>query len=249
MQLSYSKITTLLQCPRHYELRYIEHVETLAPAYLYLGGTAHQALAEGFRLKMDGQSPSPDDLGSLFIDYWDRERFLEDEKEPREIDWQGETPADLKEVGVLLTRHYWQTVAPHIEAIDVEVPFKKGIGNITLVGRIDLITGNGRLIDWKTTKRAYSERDTVRHLQPTLYLLGIGARDFAEFDFHCLVKTKNPYVQTVTTKRSPGELRWVTEVLLPRVAKQIEAGVFVPNVSSFMCAPDTCECWYYCRGG
>lgn len=249
MELSYTKITTLLQCPRKYELKYIQRVEYLSSPALYLGGTAHQALAQGFREKMEGHLPTPDDVAMLFSEYWDSRRFIEDEREEREIDWQKEDPADLKEAGVLLTRRYWETLAPHIEPSDVETPFEKDIGGITLVGRIDLITGNGRLVDWKTTKRAYSERDAARHLQPTLYLLGIGTRSFAEFDFHCLIKTKNPYVQPVTTKRSPGELRWVAEVLLPRVARQIETGVFVPNVSSFMCAPDTCECWYYCRGG
>lgn len=249
MQLSYSKISCLLRCPRQFELKYLERVEHLVSPYLYLGGSAHETIAWAYRQKMDGEEPQADDLRNIFSQYWDSQKFLEDEQELREVNWKEESPSELRETGALLCSLYWQKIAPYIEPVDVEVPFRREIGGITLVGKIDLITGNGRLVDLKTKKRGFSEAEVQRELQPSLYALGMGSRGDIKFDFHQMVKTKNPYVSVVSTRRSAQELSWVATQLLPKVARAVESGNFYPNPQSFLCSPENCETWHWCRGG
>ncbi len=249
MHLSYSRISTLLRCPRQFELKYIQKVEHLVSPYLYLGGSAHEAIAWAYRQKMEGEEPHADHLKSMFAEIWDTRKFLEDQEEPKEVDWNEESPGELRETGALLCSLYWQKIAPHIQPADVEVPFRKDIGGITLVGRIDLITGTGKLVDLKTKKRGFGEAEVRKELQPCLYALAMGSRGNIEFDFHQMVKTKVPYVSVVSTRRSAQELAWVANQLLPRVARAIETGSFYPNVQSFLCSPENCETWHWCRGG
>jgi len=248
MEISYSKITAYLRCPRQFELKYVKKVDYLVSPYLYLGGSVHEAIAWAYRLKMDGETPSIDGLRSIFGQYWDSYKFLEDEEEPREVNWGDENPNDLREAGQMLVSLYWQKIAPYVQPIDVEVPFRRDFGGITLVGKIDLITGTGKLVDLKTKKRAFSDAELARELQPSLYALGMGAQGDIEFDFHTMVKTKNSYVAVASTRRTSSELSWIARELLPRVARAIESGIFPPNPINFLCTPD-CDVWHWCKGG
>jgi len=248
MRLSYSKINTLLQCPRKFELEYIERVESLANPNQYLGGTMHQAMGTAYGEKRDGNRLSPDDVGGIFSEYWDRGAFLEDEELQREVDWRREDPADVREAGILLAKKYWRDIAPHIDPVDVEVPLERGIDrDITLQVRLDLVTADGAICDLKTAKRAYSDREVDRHIQPTLCLLASGKP--GAFHFHFLVKANSPYTMIKGTERTQRGLQWTANVQLPRIAEMIKAGIFPPNTLGFLCSPEHCEVWEYCRRG
>ena len=229
-----------------YELKYVKRVEYLAFPYLYLGGSLHLALRKAFEEKLQGNELRPDEVAGLFADFWDGEAYLEDEETVAEVDWRREDPGELREAGILLAQRYWRDISPRVTPVDVEVPFEREVAGVVLTGRIDLVTVEGKLVDWKTTRRATSDRELARHLQPSLYLLGMGAEG-GEFEFHELVKTNNPYCRIARTRRSAEELSWLQNVLLPRVVRQIESGLFPPNPTSFLCSPDTCEVWSYCR--
>jgi len=246
MELSHSKITTLLRCPYSFYLKYIEKVEYLVAPHLYLGGSLHLTFGEAFRKKAEGVEPSPDEVAGIFADFFDGGAYFEDEEQAKEVDWGDENPGEIRETGILIARRYWESISPMVEPLDVEVPFTRQVGVVVLSGRIDLITSEGMLVDLKTTKRAFSERELSRHLQPSLYLLGMGAKE-GYFEFHELVKTSNPYCRVTRTYRAEEELSWVANVLLPRVAGQIERGTFPPNPLSFLCDRGLCEVYSYCR--
>jgi len=239
VSLSYSRLNKLLQCPRSFELVFIEGVEYLVSPYLFLGGTIHAALTQGFRQKINGASVSIEEMEDTFRDIWSKGDSVE-------VDWKQEDAGDLKDTGVILIRKYWNTIQPHIKPLEVEMTFTKEMGDIILRGKVDLIAQNGVVIELKTTKRAYSEREIQRHLQPSIYALGMGGD--INFRFDLLVKVKVPYCLSIPTKRTPAELSWIANVLLPKAAEQIRSGIYPPNPTSWLCG-DSCEVLHFCKGG
>ena len=234
MNLSYSRISTLLGCPRKFELRYVEGVRVPAPSPFYLGRRVHEALAENYRHKFrDGEDMKAEEVG---------ERFIELFSEPdEEVDW-GESRDYLRDVGVLLIQKYMKSISPNTRPLNVEFKFERD----GVTGICDLIDQRGMVVDYKTSARRWGQDEADRKLQPLVYAFGLGGP--TNFEFHILTKTKVPAAYIIQTARSMKEISWFSEVLLPRVRRQIEAGIFPPNAESNFCREKSCEYYQICKG-
>lgn len=244
MELSYSKLSLLLRCARAFDFRYIQKLRTPLQSFLYLGGSCHFALAENFRFKINAKKDmSLEKLLDCFSDAWGNGSYFEDE-EPGEVDWQGEDPGYVKDVGVEILRSYHRELAPKVEPLAVELLLERSVNDVLLRGRVDLIRGEGVPLDFKTARRKKSQDELDRDLQPTVYTLLLGGP--SPFEFHFLLKTKVPAVLLSQTHRTQKDIDWFTRELLPKAAAQISAGIFPPNPTGFLCSPDYCVFYDVC---
>lgn len=244
LEMSFSRISLLLKCPRQFEFRYLKDIPVPRPGALFLGGTAHHTLSENSRFKIDSREDMPlERFLEVFSDAWEKQSYFEDET-PGEIDWQGENPGYVKDVGVEILRCYHRELAPKVMPLAVELPLEKTLDNVLLRGRIDLIKDSGTPVDLKTAKRRRSQDELDRDLQPTIYTLLLGGP--SPFEFHLLLKTKVPGVEVSLTRRTQEDIDWFLRELLPRAAAQIEAGIFPPNPTGWWCGKDWCSFYDIC---
>jgi hypothetical protein len=247
--LSHSQISLLLRCPRQYYYRYIEKLKSPVGGALILGSSYHRALETNFLAKVkDGK-----DLGvSVLFDAFDAEwnsRLAHDE-----IDWQDDSPGELKDVGKQLVDVYMHNAAPFVMPVEVERKFSVHLPELegyTLDGIIDLITDAGVVVDHKTAARAKSQDDVDQDLQPYAYataMLTDPALDEIDFEFHTAIKKKSPEIQRLSTKRNRTDVAWYMGLVCEAV-KMIRAGIFPPNPCGWHCNPKWCGYWARCKGG
>ncbi len=244
MILSYSRIATLLRCPRLYDLLYVQKVEVMAHPAAFLGGTVHHALGVAYRRKAQGVVLSSIEVALLFVSAFDQEAFLEDEERSQEVDWSLANRGEARDTGAALVKAYWESLQPQVEPMEVEFSVEQTVNGIRLHGRLDLITADGSWVDLKTTARAWGSSEVKRNLQADIYCLLLGTR---RGSFHLLVKTKVPKCLRVPFERSPAHLEWVASRVLPQAAAQIESQIFPANPTSFLCTLESCQCWHICH--
>jgi len=247
--LSHSQISMLLRCPRQYEYRYIQGLKVAPGAALLLGTSYHAALEKNFLQKVDtGIDLDAQTVLDAYDDAWTKRLANE------EIDWQGESPSETKDLGACLVDTYMRHVAAFVMPAKVEQKFSvylPGLEGYTLDGVIDLITDKGFIIDHKTAGRAKTQQDADDDLQPCAYaaaLMTDPCIDEIDFQFQVALKTKKPVIQFVDTKRTRKHVEWYLD-LCSNVVKQIKAGIFPPNPCGWHCDPRWCGYYDRCKGG
>jgi putative RecB family exonuclease len=160
----------------------------------------------------------------------------------------------------LLTSWYNKLPENEFKVIGVEEPFILTLPDlyIPIIGYIDLLeedeSGTIIITDFKTSGRSYSNDETDKNLQLTIYQLaakGNGYRDreiLLKFD--CLIKTKTPKFEQFWTSRSEVEERRAIKKI-KEVWNGIHKEVFVPNDGHWKCK--NCgfkkQCDEYLEGG
>jgi hypothetical protein len=151
------------------------------------------------------------------------------------------------------------------EPISIEEDFFvpiPGTNNWHAKGRFDMRTKDA-LVDLKTAKAKYTQRDMDKKTQPSFYSMALLAKTgeyVGEFRYHILVKpsksTWSPgdgdpptnraaYKAVVQrTQRQPAEIRWFLSLLRQQIL-QIEAGVQVPRQNADWC--DYCAVAHACK--
>lgn len=145
---------------------------------------------------------------------------------------------------------------------DFLVPIPK-TNNWYAKGRFDMRTKNG-LVDLKTSKSKYTQRDMDKKTQPSFYTMALLAKtgEFVpDFYFHILIKPTRSvwapdsgdppptqmgaYKAAVQrTRRSVGEIQWFVDLLRQQV-RQIELGTQVPRQNADWC--DYCAVAHACK--
>lgn len=247
--LSYTQIDCMLSCPRKYCFRYIQRLPAPVGSALLLGRAYHKALEVNFQEKVRTGT----DVGMpVLLDAFDSEwnRMLQHE----EIQWDDESPAEIKDMGRRLVGIYMESVAPFVMPAEVERKFSialPGLDGYTLDGVIDLITDQGVIIDHKTSSKSKSESDVAKDLQASAYAAAMLADPTLSevwIEFHTAVKAKTPNIQRLATMRNRQDAEWFIQ-LASEVLQQIKAGIFPPNPNSYLCSPRWCGYWERCKGG
>jgi len=114
---------------------------------------------------------------------------------------------------------------------------------------VDLLTRTDdglKVIEFKTSGRAYGDFEAASSLQPTCYFNAIQETygEPATIEFTVLVKTKTPKVQRVTAARNGDDLGRLGE-LVETIERAIAAEVFFPVESPMNCS--TCPHREPCR--
>ena len=151
---------------------------------------------------------------------------------------------------------YWniQSVA---EPFKVEIP---GLSK-PLIGELDMVisehtpfddeNGNGSdtIVDFKTAARMWSDDRAEKDLQATVFSYAFEKvhQRRPSFRFDVVTKAKTPTVRHFRTSRDDDSYKRMEKLFL-MTDKGIQAGVFLPNESSFACSDcpyaDRCSGWH-----
>lgn len=245
-----TQINMYLRCPRQYEERYIKGFKIPPSGSMVQGRTWHKAVEKNYTQKIEtGLDLSLEEVVDTFSGEFDR-AFSSEEiaLRPRE------NIGALKDQGVEVTKVHHVEIAPMVEPMLVEKAFNVSLGRYfpyTLKGIIDLVEVGNIIVDNKSFSRSPSQADLDKDIQFTAYALAwriLTGSEETELRMDAVVKTKQPKVVQLGTKRTNHECRWLLG-LIEEVAKAIQAGTFPPNPSGWHCSPVWCGYWNLCKGG
>lgn len=218
--LSVSSINLYQRCPEAWKRRYILKEYDPPNGKMILGSAAGAAEAQHFgRMIESGAGLSTEDVLDEFASEW------EDRTSREEVDWQGDKPGALKDSGAGALRVYHTQLAPAVEPVAVEREFElawEGCG-FGLTGYLDLEDSDGAICDFKMTGQRWSADKARGELQPTVYLAARRAEGnpASGFNYHTMIRTKQPTAEVVGTERSERQLDLLTDRVFA-IARSIE---------------------------
>jgi len=258
---SYSALNTYINtCQLLYYYRYIEKAEAERTAVaLPFGSAFHSVLSEQAQAAKTGNLMTAEEMTEAFTTYFQANCkdagnivFKRDEN----MDDQIATAKRMFEVMNKEWIDYWniQSVA---EPFKVEMP---GLSK-PLIGELDMVvsektpfdeeksTGYDTIVDFKTAARMWPDDKASKDLQATVFSYAFEKLHQCrpQFRFDVVTKAKAPTVKHFYTQRDDASYQRL-ERLLVTADKGIQAGVFIPNESSFACADcpyaDRCSNWH-----
>jgi len=239
--VSHSQIELFNSCPRKWEYDYVKGIKSPQNPALFLGDCYHRVLEKNFRYKMSsGEDIDIDIIGDIFETQWNEMR------EKSDIDWMGESPIRLRDIGITLICEYINEVAYTITPAFVEKEVKSMIGDVPFVAKIDLIDDCGRVIDHKTSGKAYSQKDINEDMQPSAYAYALGRE--INYSNHVAIKKGTPRIQIVNTYRDRADIEWWYNRAYCTV-QQMKSGYYPARTDSWKCSVDYCFHYNDCRKG
>lgn len=166
-RISHFKISTFLQCPLQYKLRYVDFLGARYKKnwpFLLLGHAVHRALADFFRIE-DLDTRAPEKLKDLLRENWrkeDRDVFKSRVEEKR---WGN--------LALAMLDNYCGMSDLKSRPAFIEETVEVAVSDFLLLGRIDRIDevapGYFEVIDYKTGRAVPTQRDLDKDLQMTIY--------------------------------------------------------------------------------
>lgn len=242
--VSVTQLSMYLRCPLQYFFRYVCGLKTPPTGDMALGRTVHEAIAENYRQKIKSRQDLPlAQVVDIFSDRW------EHQGEETAFD-DDENPGFLKDDGVKLVTLYHKTIAPTVQPVEVEREFlvDTGATKLPLKGYIDLIDGQGNIIDHKTAKRSFPEDAAEKDIQLTAYAMAyrrLVGRPEKGVRFDIMVRNKQPKIQHLSATRTQADIDRFLR-LVGQIERGIGAEAFYPN-EGYMCGycgyGEMCEKW------
>ena len=197
--LSPSSLGMFRRCPRQFYRRYIKGEKERPGEALIIGSSFHEGLEMNYAQKIDSHEDRP--LSEVI-------QFLEDDAVPRvienaggkdEIRWDtaGDTTMAVDRVRSESSRiltAYHTVVVPRIQPVAVEQRFEwvpTGFP-VKIIGYIDTITDDHRIVDTKTGKQVQKKIKPSWNLQGLVYA---NARQLP-VEFHSVSRAKTPAICT-----------------------------------------------------
>lgn len=292
--LSNSQIELLLECSWKHKIKYIDDVQEPMTDHLIVGSAVHKAVETYHRAQIEGYAPewSEDHRNNMVhieldIEFdklvYDAEHGYErDGKQlpaPGLIWTKGVHKENARKLAHKLAETYFYKTAesdipgtPRLplaqleEPVGVEEEFYipiPGTNNWFARGRFDMRTKTS-LVDLKTAKMRYSQRDMDKKTQPSFYIFAWQEMQkvfLPEFRYHLLIKPTpsnwNPSsgeappenlgayrAALQRTSRTKAEIEWFTNYLRMQI-RQIELGAQVPRQNADYC--DYCGVAAVCK--
>lgn len=255
---SNSQYNSWLICGRAYEFKYVQQISTPDYASTSRGNAVHAGVEHVLKAKMAGKVPSIEEGREMVSRTFD-------EKAKGVLDWGGEDPGKTKDLSLALFKAYTTYALPKINPVAIEKGFAKKIGDVPMVGWIDLIdeqpvipvAGMSRedaelapkrrvTADLKTGKAKWSETEVAKDPQLTLYSHVEGTPD-VRID-QLIAHKKAPTFLQAESVRTPRD----TEILVDHVnevAELVRKGVFPKTeIDNWACNKDHCSFYLLCRG-
>ncbi len=159
--LSYSSISTYLDCPRQYWYRYVQRLPAAQSAEAVQGVIIHETLRRAAEARRDGATVTADMLSALHGTVWSETAFPDPRRAPT-----------FRRNGAAQLEAYRQSGGLETQPEYVEHAFSIAVDGWMLNGvidRIDRFDESWRIIDYKTGRQLARGR---RELQVALYALG-----------------------------------------------------------------------------
>jgi putative RecB family exonuclease len=246
--LSFTQFSMWSRCPKQYEYRYLEGLKEKPKSTLIVGRGTHAGLEWGFKDRIEkGEHPPLKEVEEATA------TAVEEELKavpPSEIDWgkKGDNPGKVKDDSVGLVGAYNHTRLS-LDPEKVESPFELTLKDTDykIVGRVDLQTRQGALIDLKTSARSPS--DDAAQVSEQLTLYQHQAEGVKSLEIHALVRTKVPQVKVlVSPPRTPEQMSELLSDMM-KAALLIQTGYFPRALESAINSPCSwCGFYERCRG-
>jgi putative RecB family exonuclease len=240
--LSASSVGDYIDCGLLYKFGRIDKIKAeFKSDALELGSVIHLVLAEFYNQRKVGNKLLLKEIHESFEAFW---RELAEDNSDIQYSEGKNFETLLLEGKELLTP--WYNKLPEIEfkVIAVEEPFILTLRELAvpIIGYIDLIeedeSGTIIITDFKSSGRAYSNDETDKNLQLTLYQIAVKANGFRDREillkFDCLIKTKTPkFEQFYTSRTEIEEKRAIKKI--QEVWRGIRQQIFIPNDGHWKC--------------
>jgi len=180
LRLSFSQLMMYVRCPEHYLFRYVFGIRTPSAKAMKQGSALHDAIAEGYREKMEegrplslrqSQEAYEGFLRKHLEQYYEeleRGSFLVTKEflaKERMVSFSNLLDAGMKGIAV-----YKKEIEVRTDPLFAEEPFEISLrNNIELIGRIDLVDTSHILHETKTTKKKPVLQQTALDPQLAFY--------------------------------------------------------------------------------
>ena len=257
---SHSQYSSWVICGKAYEYKYVQKVET--PEYIATtnGSAVHGGIEYALIAKMRGETVSLD-AGLELVG-----KLVED-KAARITEWNEDLPntGKLKDKASRLFHAFYVNALPKINPVAIEKGFAKKLGDVPVIGYIDLIDEVPALsmpgmtpeeielaptkrvtVDFKTARAKWSKAQLDSSTQLTLYAHVEGTPDI-RVDQLVDLKGGAVYHRGEST-RGPGDVNILVDHM-NEVAEYVRQGVFPKaDITSWACNKQHCSFWGHCRG-
>jgi RecB family exonuclease len=168
LKLSYSKISTYLQCPYRYYLSYVVKLPTLPKPYFSFGHTIHSVLEWIHKPRVVPVAITEQEMLDRYAMSWETKGYQDIDEE-----------AQYRDIGRSMLLSYWSKHDGQFKpAFEVEKRFEfidERIENVILTGVIDRIdileSGAVTLLDYKTGKWIPGSIEEMDKLQLIIYAM------------------------------------------------------------------------------
>lgn len=248
---SASSLSTLMQCPMKYRLKYVDMIEEKQTMSLVQGVAFHAAMQKMVEKKWDDMDMKYAEMcGRISVDVIDQKRndinFFTDCVDEIEQDVMD---AKAMNYSLLYNIVNHKELMPHPERTNTDRPFTEmyfsrkytytmdGKPDLSFFihGFIDMISVDGRIIDWKTASQRWSERKELYELQTPLYLSAID-RDYIEY--FIFLKHKKQEKRSIDIRRvglKNFNMTFFEEIELPSLVRTAQSNEYLPRPSETSC--------------
>ena len=254
--VDFSGIDQYLGCGEQFRRVRILQQPTVPSFAMDEGSGHHKALATNNLSKRDkGKTLKSAKMQEVFVQtvegFLKKPEIKKLSKTQKLMYFNGESLDEATKRAKTFYDEYLRRIDPEIDPDWVEQPFIKPVTveevEFQLTGVVDLTTKKKKLRDYKTSSSLKSQAEADNSLQLTLYSATTGLADVGFIDF---VKTKNPYVAEIKSRRSPAQHAWGLKIA-KSVIDGIRKGSFPlasPDPRNWRCSEKFCGFWGTCRG-
>ena len=255
---SFSQYNSYKICAKAYEFKYIDGTKVPAYASTTKGASVHSGIEFMLLAKKAGAPVTIEaGLGALEKTFTDEAKNVKD--------W-GETPEGLiKDEAVAILKHFALYALPKINPIEIEKGFAKKVGDVPMIGWIDLVDEQPSIdvskmaaeeaamapkkrivVDFKTGRAKWSTHELDKDPQLTLYS-HVESTPYIRVD-QLITKKKGPAYERGESTRTPRDAEILIEDINETV-RYIKAGIFPKApIDHWSCGPQHCSFWHLCRG-
>lgn len=212
-RLSYSKMSSFLNCPRVFKLNYIDHIPQKPHGFFSIGTSIHETFEEFYKYAGPKVRPSMDYLLKLYKKHWHTEGY--ESKEQERKSWERG-----KQMVVNYYRHFIEN-KDFLPAYAIEEYFEIPIGQkAVMLGFIDRIDrhpdGSFEILDYKTEPHMRKQEEVDLDWQLHIYYWA--AKTALGFEPKKLTLLMLDFDKTTTTVPNPK----IDEDLFQKIEKTVD---------------------------
>ncbi|HEV8129572.1 MAG TPA: ATP-dependent DNA helicase [Candidatus Eisenbacteria bacterium] len=238
LALSFRRLDDYDSCPLRYRLMHVVGVDTILPPdpRINFGQAMHTAVAFALARRMAGAPPTVDEMIEIFRSGWQSAGYLSPDIEKERFAQGAEA---------LRAFHAREIAAGPVPSA-VESPFRVGMGNVVLTGRMDRVDegGDGKkttLVDYKTAETDGDDKSKQR--EKNEQQLMVYALAYRELNGRLPDQVEVRYILSGAIERVPvsGSMLQKARTKIDLVAAAIRSGDFSAKPNTFACRKCRCR--------